>query len=50
MESFMQYLDDNIGDYCIEDFGIDRLDFKNVLYVIGFQNGGVCGWKNVFIG
>lgn len=36
MEMFMQHLDDNIGDYCIEDFGIDWLDFKNVLDVIGF--------------
>lgn len=50
METFMQYLDDNIGDYRIEDFGIDRLDFKNVLDVIGFQNRGIRGWQNVFIG
>lgn len=50
MESLMQHPDDNTGDHRTEDPGIDRLDPKNALYVIGFQNGGVCGWQNAFIG
>ena len=50
MESLMQHPDDNTGDHRTEDPGVDRLDPKNALDVIGFQNGGVHGWQNAFIG
>ena len=50
METLMQHPDDNTGDHRTEDPGIDRLDPKNALDVIGFQNRGIRGWQNAFIG
>lgn len=41
METLMQHPDDNTGDHRTEDPGIDRLDPKNALDVIGFQNRGI---------
>lgn len=46
MESLLQHPDDNTGDHRTEDPGVDRLDPKNALDVIGFQNRGVRGWQN----